>query len=132
MALTGLAKWLSDRYSSKIGIPLGWVDANWDLLVDDTLEMLGIDDEADEEPFKIHKVAIYVMWDKVKSDIALDFNYSADGGSYHIGDVDVDDEVNKAWMQASPYLDVYDVSVDWGETTSPYIYTEERDNAGNI
>jgi hypothetical protein len=132
MALTGLAKWLSDRYNDKVGTPLGWTETTWNNIVADALEAMG-GDEVDFEDIALHKVGYWQMWDKVKSDIALDFSYSADGASYSLGDVDVDGLWNKSFAEALPYLgSSYEIHVDWGETDSPYIYTVDRDNAGNF
>lgn len=58
-------------------------DANIDLVIEDTLELLGLALEADStDPVKLKAVALFVLWQAVMMTLATDYDFSADKAGY--------------------------------------------------
>ena len=134
MALTGLALWLSQRYSSYT-TPLSWTDSIYGYIVDDTLEKLNIDSESEVDASDLHKVGVFILLRQALRDTTFFLNkWSADGGSYDFGDLKskIESELGIAFSEAGSVIGIGDLIIDWGENRNPYLYDPDRDSAGNF
>jgi hypothetical protein len=128
-----LTTYLTDRYSV-IYNALGWT--GFDSIIEDTLELYGVDTEAEAtNETKLHRLADYALWSQAKTDVTLDYDFSADGARYSRSQMFkmVDENLSEAFSNALPYLP--DLQVDTTTVTidnDPYDYNESRDNLGNL
>lgn len=129
-----LNTYLTDRYTA-IGNQLGWTSDDFNVIVEDTLETIGVSSEAEETNLiKLHAIAIYLLWKKALETVTLDFNFSADGASYSRSDMhsQILKNLEIAESEALAYMPYY--QVEMGTLTyieDPYSYSSERDEAGN-
>jgi hypothetical protein len=120
---------LSDYLVSCLGglaTQLGWSGSSTAIttVVNNTLEAYPATLEINcTDSTKLHKLADYYLWKMVKTEIAFDINYNADGVSLsrsqmfdHISELESD-----AFSAAIPYLSEYAVTtIDTDYTQNPY------------
>jgi hypothetical protein len=114
-----------ESYLGKFGEYLGWTVTEFSLIATSTLESYGVDTEDEATDIKkLHSLAKMQAWEKALVELAQDYNYSVDGGSYsrsQVYDAAKQNYLN-AVLEALPYLDNYTVGI--GELTDiqdPYI-----------
>ena len=79
----GLLDYINENFPT-IKTQLGWTDgANIATIITKTLEMYGVSTEAEATDLtKLHALADVAVWRQALNDIALDYNWSADGASF--------------------------------------------------
>jgi hypothetical protein len=118
---------LTDYLTARLGglaTQLNWISTNLAVVIDDALEAYPATLEADcTDLVKLHRLADYFLWKAVKTELAMDYNFSADGANQsrsqmfdHISDLESD-----AFSSAIPYLSEYAITVaEVDYTQNPY------------
>lgn len=104
---------------------VGWDETALQLAVDDAVDLYGVDTEAEATDTKKFKALLrYSAAKRIVREVAMDFDYSADGESFHRSQVPEQTAkylLQDAMLDALPYLDngTSDIeSIDMG--WSPY------------
>ena len=95
---------------------LGWTNASAEVLmvVEDTLEILGLTLEADStNPISLKAVTMYVAWRAVVDTISTDYTFSADKAKYNRSDMvkAAQENFNSAKREALPYISIGSIVV---------------------
>lgn len=88
---------------------LSWTTASTEivLVIEDTLELLGLDLEADSaDSVALKSVALFVLWEAVMMTLSTDYDFTADKASYKRSQLieAAEDNFNIAKKNATQYL----------------------------
>ena len=120
-----LTAYISDNFPT-IKSQLGWNDSTQIVtIIEKTLEFYGVATEAlATDTTKLHALADVAVWRQALNDIALDYNFSADGASFSRSQAvtAIRDNLIEAESKAIVYSSAYDIVVhtqdnhpDWTE-----------------
>jgi hypothetical protein len=120
-----LATYISDNFPT-IKTQLGWSDSvQIVVIVNKAVELYGVATEAlATDSVKLHALGDVAVWRQALADIALDYAFSADGGSYHREQATgaIRKNLDMAESNAIAYLPAYQMTVhtsddhpDWTE-----------------
>jgi hypothetical protein len=101
-----LKDYLEARFSS-LSNQLNWTETNYELVVEDTLELYGVIDESlATDTNKLHKLGIYSFLKAALTEISLDYGFSIDGSSFSRNQAfnQLQSLFLQAERDASPYL----------------------------
>lgn len=101
----------------KLNDTLGYAESDLDAVVADTLMEYGDSNtvEADATDLKkLYALGKMFLWQKIMTDLAGDFDYSADGVSYKRGSFfdHAESQYSKAYSEAMQYLQGYQIDVE--------------------
>lgn len=120
-----LTAYITDTFPT-IKTQLGWSDSvQINTIVEKTLELYGVATEAEAtDTTKAHTLADVAVWRQALNDIALDYNWSADGASYSRSQAvtAIRENLMHAESKAIAYNPAYNITVhtldnnpDWRE-----------------
>lgn len=112
---------------------MNFVSGDYDFMVSETLEMMGIEAEAEATDKELHTVGKLMYWTRVRDVVSSDVDFNADGGTFNRSQIYEMAEKNiaKYSMESSTYLSG-EMTIEEDYSTNPYRYTEARDEAGNF
>ena len=109
-----IATYISDNFPT-IKSQLGWNDSTQIVtIVAKTLELYGVATEAEATDLtKAHALADVAVWRQALNDIALDYNFSADGASFSRSQAvnNIQKNLDEAASRALIYMASYDIVV---------------------
>jgi hypothetical protein len=113
-----LATYINDNFPT-IKTQLGWNDSTQIVtIVAKAVELYGVATEADATNLaKLHVLASVAVWSQALTDISLDYNWSADGGSFSRSQaVDaVRKNLDEALSASLVYMGGYSMTVHAGD-----------------
>lgn len=110
---------------------LGFTNTDYQFMVDETLEALGITLESESTNKILHLVAKVKYWERVINLTSTDMDFSADGASYSRSQVNkmARENLKSALDEALPYIPDYQVQIgSFSYNPDPYIYNADREN----
>ena len=111
-----LATYISDNFPT-IKTQLGWSDSvTLPVIVDKALELYGVaSDSLATDLVKYHALGDVAVWRQALNDIALDYNWSADGASFSRSQAvtNIRDNLADAENKAMVYMPAYQMTVHY-------------------
>jgi len=122
---------LTDYLQSYLGglaEQLDWDSTDYEFIVSETLELYGMDTEAQAtDSKKLHALAKVITWKTVLREVTFNYDFSADGASFKRSQMYAlaKQNLDEAMKDALEYLPAYEILS--GEMTTehdPYIYLD--------
>jgi hypothetical protein len=104
------------NYNSPLELQLNWTATNYDPIITETLELYGTSETVESDCtdlVKLHKLAIYCLWNFIKRTVMFDVDISSDGANIKRSQLfeNATKQAEIAKMDCLPYLSEYKISV---------------------